>query len=305
MIVKIIQPNNLSQFEPNKPVTFHGTADDGIVKVKLFAEQYNLSEVNVVNGNWSVSSPFNRAGKRRIIAKGFDAANNQVDTDEIDILVVETNISVLGIDVSNHNPPVDWQTVKNAKTLFAFVKATEGATYQDPTFMRNWLGMKSVGMIRGAYHFFRPNKTPEEQVKNFLSLVQLEPSDLPPVLDIEAWPQSVGQQWKSITVEKRIQFVKAWLDQVEQRTGEKSIIYTSSSFWQEYMNDTQDFTDHHLWIAHYTSRNQPNVPANNWGGKGYTFWQYTENGTVAGVSGNVDRNRFQGSLADLIALANS
>ncbi|MEM9888475.1 MAG: hypothetical protein AAF849_21450 [Bacteroidota bacterium] len=33
-------------------------------------------------------------------------------------------------------------------------------------------------------------------------------------------------------------------------------MYTSPSFWREYMNDTLDFTDYPLWLAHYTSRNQ-------------------------------------------------
>ncbi|MTJ55957.1 glycoside hydrolase family 25 protein [Anabaena sp. UHCC 0253] len=302
MTVKINQPNNLTQFQLNKPVNFNGTAEGNVVKVKLFAEQYKLSEFDVIDGSWSISYSFNRAGKRRIIAQGFDAANNQVDTHEIDILVIESNMPVLGIDVSNHNPPINWQTVKNSKILFAIAKATEGATYQDPTFMRNWLGMKEVGIIRGAYHFFRPLKNPQEQVDNFISLVKFKPGDLPPVLDVEAWPEKVGEQWKSITISQRIASVKAWLDKVEEETGKKPVIYTSPSFWEEYMDNTQDFTDHPLWIAHYTSKAQPNVPANNWGGKGYTFWQHTESGTVNGVSGKVDRNRFKGSLENLIAL---
>jgi lysozyme len=305
MGVQINQPNNLAQFEHNKPVNFQGTADGNIVKVKLFAEQYYLGEIDIINGKWSLSYPFNRAGKRRIIAKGFDVSSSQVDVAQIDILVIEPNRQVLGIDVSNHNPSINWQTVKNAGVLFAFVKATEGATYQDPTFTRNWSAMKEVGIIRGAYHFFRPNRTPEEQVNNFLSLVKFQPSDLPPVLDVESWPQTVGQQWKSLTLEQRITAIKSWVQLIEQRTGEKPIIYTSPSFWREYLNNTQDFTAHPLWIAHYTSRPEPDVPANNWGGKGYKFWQYTESGTVAGVTGNVDRNRFKGTLENLIALANS
>jgi lysozyme len=302
MTVKINQPNNLTQFQLNKPVNFNGTAEGNVVKVKLFAEQYKLSEFDVIDGSWSISYPFNRAGKRRIIVQGFDAANNQVDTDEIDILVIESNMPVLGIDVSNHNPPINWQTVKSSKILFAFAKATDGETYQDRAFMRNWLGMKEVGIIRGAYHFFRPLKSPQEQVKNFLSFVKFQPSDLPPVLDVESWPEYVEEEWKGIKINQRIVAVKAWLDEVEQKTGEKPIIYTSPSFWEEYMNNTQDFTDHPLWIAHYTPNAKPDVPANNWGGKGYTFWQHTESGTVGGVSGNVDRNRFKGSLENLIAL---
>jgi GH25 family lysozyme M1 (1,4-beta-N-acetylmuramidase) len=71
------------------------------------------------------------------------------------------------------------------------------------------------------------------------------------------------------------------------------------------MGNSQAFTDYPLWIAHYTANSQPDVPANNWGGKGYTIWQHTESGTVAGVKGNVDRNRFNGSFDKLVALASN
>lgn len=213
----------------------------------------------------------------------------------------------LGIDVSNINPPVNWQVVRSAQITYGFIKATEGATFIDKTFNTNWEGMKQAGIIRGAYHFFRPTtSTPQEQADNFLTIVKdvLEPGDLPPVLDVEAWPETVGQQWKTINLDQRIERVQIWLKKVEQATKRRPIIYTSPSFWKEYMGDTQNFTRYPLWIAHYTDKPEPLIPAHNWGGNGYTFWQYTEKGTVAGVSGNVDKNRFKGSIAQLMALVN-
>lgn len=309
MSVKITSPQNLGQLQLKDLVSFEGTADGGVVKVELFAEQYKLSSVSVVNGKWSTVYQFNRGGKRRIIAKGFDAANRQIasDVDAIDILLIDSDLPVFGIDVSNNNPPVDWQAVKTAKTAFAFVKATEGVTFKDKTFATNWSGMKSAGIIRGAYHFFRPARTGEEQADNFLSVVKnvLEPGDLPPVVDLEAWPKEVGQDWNNLVFDERIRRVKAWLTKVEKATGEKPIIYTSPSFWKEFMNNSQEFTEHPLWLAHYTSKPQPDVPASNWGGNGYTFWQYTESGMVTGVPGSVDRNRFSGSFNNLVALASS
>jgi GH25 family lysozyme M1 (1,4-beta-N-acetylmuramidase) len=313
MLVEITIPANLSQFKLGDTVSFQGSADATVVRVELFAEQYLLGNIAVINNNWSVLYPFNRAGKRRIIVKAFDAANRQVASNAIDILLVNPvaigspNAFVLGVDVSNHNPPVDWQAVKNANISFAFAKATEGATFKDKTFTTNWSGMKAVGIMRGAYHFFRPARTAEEQVDNFLQVVKkvLEPGDLPPVVDLEPWPEQVGIDWKNIAFNERINRVKTWLEKVERATGEKPIIYTNPSFWREYMRDSQEFTAHPLWLAHYTSKPEPDVPANNWGGNGYTIWQHTESGTVAGVSGPVDRNRFKGSFEKLVALASS
>ena len=35
----------------------------------------------------------------------------------------------------------------------------------------------------------------------------------------------------------------------------------------------------------------------------YLFWQYTESGSIAGIQGNVDKNKFNGSINQLRALA--
>jgi hypothetical protein len=49
-----------------------------------------------------------------------------------------------------------------------------------------------------------------------------------------------------------------------------------------------------LWVAHW-GVSSPTVPANNWGGHGWTFWQYTSDGTVNGISGRVDLDRYNGT----------
>ena len=66
-----------------------------------------------------------------------------------------------------------------------FIKATEGIVNTDPQFKRNWKKSKQAGMIRGAYHFFLATKDGREQAENFISMVDLEEGDLPPVVDIE------------------------------------------------------------------------------------------------------------------------
>ncbi len=63
------------------------------------------------------------------------------------------------------------------------------------------------------------------------------------------------------------------------------------------MGDTTMFADQGysvLWIAHWGT-SSPTLPAANWGGHGWTFWQYTSTGSVAGISGNVDLDRYNGS----------
>jgi lysozyme len=92
---------------------------------------------------------------------------------------------VQGIDVSHYQGVVDWQQVAQNGMAFAFAKATEGITYVDPQLAANWDGIRVAGLVRGAYHFFEPNDDAAQQAQHFLSTVQLQPGDLPPVLDVE------------------------------------------------------------------------------------------------------------------------
>jgi lysozyme len=307
MSIKITKPAALDEFILGNSVLFKGNADGNITTVKLFAEQYLLSTIAVTDGNWSAAYPFNRAGKRRITAHGYDSNNHEIEQSAIDIIVNDNQLEILGIDVDNHNPPIDWFTVaKTKKVTFSFAKASEGVTFQDQDFATNWSGMEAAGIIRGAYHFFRPARPVDEQVENFIDMVgKLSPGDLPPVLDLEPFPDDVREQWESITLSERISKSKDWLEKVETRLGKKPIIYTSASFWEELMDDTADLVQYPLWVAHYKpdyKNSQPNVPANNWGGKGYTFWQFTEAGSIMGVKGSVDRNIFNGNLSKLLDL---
>ena len=305
MSVKFSIPNNCASFQLGNLVTFMGTAGNEISRVELIADyKYKLGDLRVLEGDWSLDYIFNRAGKRRITVNGFNKDNKHLTSDVIDIFLVGEVGRELGIDVSNHNGgSIDWHAVKSSDISFAFAKATEGGDYVDKFFAHNWKQMKEAGVIRGAYHFFRPLKDPKQQAENFLAQVKstLEPDDLPPVLDVEHYPEKVAREWQQISLNQRLECVEEWLEIVHQATGMKPIIYTSPSFWKEYMNNLPILTEYPLWLAHYTRNEEPNVPANNWGGNGWTFWQYTENGTAPGIAGKVDRNRFNGSFEGLVA----
>ncbi len=194
-----------------------------------------------------------------------------------------------GIDVSHYQGTVNWRDVKAAGCAFAFAKATESTSIVDSQFAENWDGMKSAGLVRGAYHFFRPEQDAVAQANHFLQVVQLEAGDLPPVIDIELND--------GVTGGVLIAGVGNWIDTVAQATGTTPMIYTAAYFWNEYMND--GFGKFPLWIAHYGATPQP-LPH---GWADWTFWQYSQSLSIAGVNGAADHNYFNGSLSDLQALA--
>jgi MYXO-CTERM domain-containing protein len=90
--------------------------------------------------------------------------------------------------------------------------------------------------------------------------------------------------------------VRTWIERVEE-FGVEAIVYSGRYFWQDYVASTE-WNDHPFWIAHYTNA-CPNIPS-QWAD--WDFWQYTDKGSVSGVSGDTDMNRFNGTLAMLQAL---
>ncbi|MER5392665.1 lysozyme [Saccharopolyspora sp. NPDC002686] len=207
---------------------------------------------------------------------------------------------VEGIDVSNHNGPIDWGKVAADGKKFTFVLATDGTSFSNPRYSEQYHGAKAAGLIAGAYHFARPSdSSAEEQANRFLDVAdyQADGKTLPPVLDLEVDPNSGGCY--GMSVDQMHQWTKTFNDKVKERTGKEPVIYANPSFWRECMGSTNSFDGHPLWLASY-GVDSPSVPN---GFSNWHFWQYTDQGSVAGISGNTDLNQFQEGQARLEKLA--
>ena len=156
---------------------------------------------------------------------------------------------------------------------FVFIKATEGATFRDRDFKENWKAAGRTGLRRGAYHFFRSSKDGEVQARNFISTVgDMRFKDLPPVLDIE----TIHHGCTKVLLNQR---ALAWLKTVEKHYGKKPIVYASSSFIKDYLND-EIKEGYPVWVAHY----EKDSPSH----ESWTYWQFTDKAIVKGVPGKVD-----------------
>lgn len=198
-----------------------------------------------------------------------------------------------GIDVSYHQGAIAWPQVAAAGKRFAFVRTTAGTLTADTAYAANWSGARAAGLTVGSYHFANPDSAPNDAANEaawFLRNATIASGDLLPVLDLEV---SNGLDAASLTA-----WAQTWLGQVFAATGVRPIIYTNANFWQTSMADTDWFARNGypvLFIAHWTGASEPNVPAASWGGNGWTFWQHSSTGTVPGISGPVDLDRFRGS----------
>lgn len=195
-----------------------------------------------------------------------------------------------GIDVSHWQGTIGWAKVKRAGVSFAFAKATEGQTFVDGQYQRNRSRADAVGLRFGAYHYAQPDLGRNDAVReadHFVRTAGLQGRHLLPVLDLEVH--------NGLSHDDLGAWTRTWLQRVESQLGVKPMIYTSPSFWRERMGDTRWFAKNGyqaLWISHWRVQ-EPDMPANDWAGHGWTFWQVSNCGKVAGIGGCVDVNLYR------------
>jgi GH25 family lysozyme M1 (1,4-beta-N-acetylmuramidase) len=205
---------------------------------------------------------------------------------------------MVGIDISHWQGSIDWDRVGRTSIGFVFAKATEGQTYNDPMYRSYRAGAKSERIPFGAYHFAQPDRTYHDALKeadHYVKIAALRDGDLIPVLDLE----STG----GLTRSQLITWTKTWVKGVTARLGRKPMIYTMPTFWKDAMGDTTWFANngYRLWIASW-NRSSPRQPAADWGGRDWSFWQYSGCGSVSGIRGCVDLDRANGAKLTLVTL---
>lgn len=220
--------------------------------------------------------------KSRFVSK------TEIFSEARNLKVLEKNEGkVVGIDVSEYQGRIRWSYVDTIEEKYplryVFVRATVGKDRVDNEFERNWIGAKKNNMIRGAYHYYRPNENSIEQAELFIKTVKLRKGDLPPVLDIEKLPEEQSMDRLKIGLRR-------WLNAVEKHYGVRPIIYSGEKYYDDFLKE--EFGDYLFWIANYNFYREE--IEGDW-----LFWQFTENATVPGIDTRVDVNIYNGDLQQL------
>lgn len=193
----------------------------------------------------------------------------------------------IGLDVSEYQGKISWSYVDTLEQKypidFVFIRATVGRDRKDFQFKRNWIGAKENKMIRGAYHYYRPNENSIEQADLFIKTVTLQKGDLPPVLDIEKLP-------KNQSLDSLKKGLKRWLLRVENHYKVRPIIYTGERYYSDFLKE--EFGEYLFWIANYNFYREK--IEDDW-----LFWQFTEKASVPGIRKTVDVNIYNGDLQQL------
>jgi GH25 family lysozyme M1 (1,4-beta-N-acetylmuramidase) len=231
--------------------------------------------------------------------EGTQAANQRIAVQPQGIGVLATTA---GVDVSHWQGSINWTSVYNAGIRFAYIKDTEGTSYKDPNFNSNYLNAYNAGVIRGAYHFALPDRsTGAAQATYFVNNGGRWSGDgktLPPALDMEYNPYGASCYGKTQAA------MRTWLADFSSTTkrlaGRYPVIYTTTNWWSTCTGNWSGLSSTNaLWIARWASA-PGTLPA---GWPAWTIWQYSSTGAVSGISGNVDRDYFNGTLARVQAFA--
>ncbi len=213
------------------------------------------------------------------------------DTDPHSGVARARRMQVHGIDVSRWQGEIDWDAVRGAGIRFAFLKTTEGSDHVDPRFMENWNGAARAGIPRGAYHFMYWCRPIHQQALFFVLNVPADPGALPPVLDVE-WNNESESCRRDVPPAEARAMMQVMLDAMEAHTGKRPVIYTDINFHRDVLRGGQ-FAGYKFWL-----RSVAADPREVYDDRPWAFWQFTATGRVPGIRENVDRNVFNGSVAD-------
>jgi GH25 family lysozyme M1 (1,4-beta-N-acetylmuramidase) len=217
------------------------------------------------------------------------------------VSVTQPPDSLAGIDVSHWQEAIDFSQVAASGVSFVIAKATEGRTFDDPMYATYKADATANGLAFTAYHFAKPDATVGDAVAeadHFVDVAQLGPGNLIPALDLE--------RTGGLTQTQLTQWILDWLGRVTERLGVRPMVYTSPNGWKTRTGDTTAVADAGytvLWLAHWNV-DTPTVPAADWSGNGWTFWQYTDCASVPGITGCVDADWHAGTTLEDVTIPN-
>lgn len=188
-----------------------------------------------------------------------------------------------GLDVSEHQEAIDWETVRAAGFDFAFIRIgyrgyTTGDIYEDDYARENLAGAKAAGLDVGVYFYAQATNAEEaaEEAKWCLDYLDGENLDLPVVYDWEY----VGGDSRTANMDKATltECVRTFCDAVEDG-GYESMVYFNPHVGNDLL-DLKQLQQYPWWLAQY--KDAMDYPYK------VDIWQYTEEGSVPGIKGDVD-----------------
>ena len=199
--------------------------------------------------------------------------------------------SFLVIDVSVHNGKIDWEKVKDSGVQGAMIRVGyrgwgTAEIVEDKYFQTNIAGAKAQGINVGVY-FYSQATTPDEAIEEaefVMDKIWGRGVNLPVAFDMEPF---MGQErFAEHSTEQKTEMADAFL-KVVKKFGYEGILYGNPT-WLSNDVDMKKLAKYPIWLAHYTS-------STDWPYE-FRMWQFTSEGRVKGITGDVDLNLYFNKL---------
>lgn len=208
----------------------------------------------------------------------------------------ETAETTLGIDVAKYQGTIDWQQVADTGIDFAMVRVgyrtqKSGEIVEDTNARYNMQEAAANGLHVGAY-FFSTAVTKEEAVEEakwVADYISQYPITYPVAYNCEGFNNPENRQYE-LTKTERTDLAIAFLNEIYEQ-GYTPMFYasknemTADSLW-ETSRIEKSFK---IWVSQYPQEPYPETSSSTYSGT-HDMWQYTNNGTIAGISKPVDVN---------------
>ncbi len=260
--------------------------DEVITRGELAALLWHMSRVDVSEGAFRYNGCWIDL-LEGVPLNGYDpSAFGWVGTD---LTYTGTGYDVLrGVDVSRYQGDINWEKVKADGMDFAMIRVggrfiNSGGLYDDWLYEENMEGAQAAGLQVGVYFFSQAISVEEgiEEAEFVLSRIEDYDLTMPVVID---WEFLGGSEARTYGVEPETitAAIRAFCDRILE-AGYEPMVYFNSYCGYTRM-DLRDLTDVKFWFAQYND-----VPTFRYH---FDMWQYSDQGEVDGIEGNVDLNLY-------------
>lgn len=185
-----------------------------------------------------------------------------------------------GIDISEFQGEIDFEEVRRSGVEAVYIRVGAGE-YTDEYFAENYERAKAAGLKIGFYHYVTARSVDEgrRQARFFASLAAGREPDMRLAMDFEYFGSLSVSQINAIS--------EAYLDELTALTKREAVIYSDLSNARNIFSRALA-EKYPLWAAQYGA----DEPSANGKWREWVGFQYTDEGKVGGIYGNVDRNIF-------------
>lgn len=193
---------------------------------------------------------------------------------------------VKGIDVSHHNPILNWKSLLDDNITFAYIKSTEDTSHIDRNYIYNYELARETNIKVGAYHFYRFALSGKEQAHHFLRNSKFNSGDLIPAIDVEHSALNIYKKDKDY-IDSVVKELKIMENELYEHFGVRPVIYTNKDCYKLYIKDS--FPENIIWMCDL--HDEPSKDILNW-----KIWQFSHKGELPGIEGHIDLNYYRYSF---------